>query len=440
MKRRQFAVPLPFNLPLPGAKRRLDPNLRVVWLIPFLALLALYVVYRVILVESYINYQLVVLVALAYTLTVTFAIFGRFALAFRYNTTQFDDVTYEPSVTVLIPVKNEEKVIASTVRSVLSSYYPSDKLDVIVINDGSSDGTQLELEALKTATTRLTIERFPKNKGKRAALEFGFTHARGEIVVVVDSDTVVRPNCIMEIVKPLSDPAVAGVSGHTDVSDPQSALEKMQAASYFASYLLFKKAEATLGIVTCLPGCASAYRKSAVLRFLNQWRYQTFMGTPCTVGEDRGLTTFLLRDGWRTVYVPTAVTETRVPAKLRTLIRQRVRWKRSFFRESILQSEFMHERWGALYFYPYILTSLIAPFLAVVILLLAPFLFGPVVLGLYVGGIALVSVVYSVYSKIYRPRFSAVWLACWSVFNLLVLNLLSIYAAITITDGKWGTR
>ena len=258
--------------------------------------------------------------------------------------------------------------------------------------------------------------------------------------MVLDSDTSLRPDCIREIVKPLSDPTVGGVSGHTDVRDPRTGLEKMQSASYFPLYHLSKKAEAKLGIVTCLPGCSSAYRRTAILPFLDEWRHQRFMGAPCTVGEDRGLTTFLLRDGWRTVYTPAAVAETKVPTGVKALLKQRLRWKRSYYREAVLQCQFMHERWGALYFYPFMGTSLVAPLLALVLLFVAPFVLGPILVAEYIAGIVLVSLVYSAYSKLYRRRFSAPWLAVWSVFNLLVLNFVSIYAMATVTNGKWGTR
>jgi len=415
-------------------------SVRKAWLAPFLSLLAMYVVYRTLQIATYFNYELIVIIGLCYTLAVGFVIFGRFALAFSYQTSDVAADTYEPSVTVVIPVKNEQECIAETVSSVLASDYPQDRLDIIVVNDGSTDGTQEVLETLLSATNRLTVERFERNQGKRAALDFGFKHATGEVVVVLDSDTRVRSDCIREVVKPLSNPRVGGVSGHTDVRDPMTRLEKMQSASYFPLYHLSKKAEAKLGMVTCLPGCASAYRRTAILPILYEWRHQKFLGAPCTVGEDRGLTTFLLRDGWRTVYTPSAVAETKVPTRMKALLKQRLRWKRSYYREAVLQSQFMHQRWGALYYYPFIATSLIAPVLALFLLFVAPFILGPILVAEYIAGIVLVSLVYSAYSKLYRRKFSAPWLAAWSVFNLLVLNFLSIYAMATLTDGRWGTR
>jgi hyaluronan synthase len=415
-------------------------SVKKVWLAPFLSLLVVYVVYRTLQIATYVNYELLVIIGLCYTLAVSLVIFGRFALAFSYRPAEVVTDPLEPSVTVVIPVKNEEACIADTVTSVLNSDYPLSRLDVIVVNDGSTDGTQGALEALLTWTNRLTVEKFESNRGKRAALEFGFMHARGEVVVVLDSDTTVRRDCIREVVRPLSDVRVGGVSGHTDVRDPKTRLEKMQGASYFPLYHLSKKAEAKLGMVTCLPGCASAYRKTAILPILHEWRHQKFLGAPCTVGEDRGLTTFLLRDGWRTVYTPTAVAETRVPTRMNALLKQRLRWKRSYYREAVLQSQFMHRRWGALYYYPFIATSLMAPLLALVLLFIAPFVLGPILVVEYIAGIVLVSFLYSAYSKLYRRRFAAHWLAAWSVFNLFVLNFLSIYAMATLTDGRWGTR
>src|SRR5262249_14444095 len=125
------------------------------------------------------------------------------------------------------------------------------------------------------------------------------------------------------------------VCGHTDVLNKgANLLTRMQALQYFIAFSVYKSAEALFGSVTCCSGCFSGYRRSAVDPIASDWANQRFFGQPSTYGDDRSLTNFLL-PRWRVVYAPDAKAHTAVPEKLRQFMRQQLRWKKSWMRESL---------------------------------------------------------------------------------------------------------
>ncbi len=376
-----------------------------------------------------------------YLILVTFVLMVRFPLAFAYDTKKYSFVEgYEPIVTVIVPAYNEEKVIKDTILSVLDIDYPKDKLEVVAVNDGSKDGTANAIRELNQ-THEFKFVDFKENRGKRHALYLGFKEAKGDIIVVMDSDTCLNKDFIREIIKPFADPRIGGVCGHTDVIE-ENWVASMQNANYFTSFHLYKKCESLFNSVTCLSGCGSAYRKSAIMPIIDEWVNQTFLGVRCTYGEDRGLTTLMLRDGWDAIYVPTARTKTYAPTTLGKLIKQRLRWKKSFIREMIWQSKFAYRRekgFGIVY-YTYVISNILAPFIVMANFFILPILFGWISIPIYLLGLGLSTAIYATYSKIYNEKFSVFYLFVWTTFNLLVLQVLSIYAWLTMTDTSWGTR
>ncbi|MGC5411835.1 glycosyltransferase, partial [Streptomyces sp. DT225] len=115
------------------------------------------------------------------------------------------------TVTVLVPAYNEKKCIANTVRSLLASDYP---VEVIVIDDGSTDGTADIVQRMRLPNVRVVRQR---NAGKPAALNNGIAHARNDIIVMMDGDTVFEPTTVRELVQPFGDPRVGAVAGNAKV-------------------------------------------------------------------------------------------------------------------------------------------------------------------------------------------------------------------------------
>ena len=120
------------------------------------------------------------------------------------------------------------------------------------------------------------------------------------------------------------------------------------------------------GAVTCCSGCFSAYRRDAIAPLLERWEHQRFLGRPATYGDDRSLTNYVLRD-WRVHYDELARSQTIVPAHFRLFLRQQLRWKRSWTRESLIVGRFIWRKHplACMWTYLGIVLPLIAPIVAV---------------------------------------------------------------------------
>src|SRR5437763_6302443 len=276
----------------------------------------------------------------AYGLAVSGYLVSRFVLSLPYRPPV--DAGREPRVAIVMPAFNEEAAIARSLRSLLAVDYPAHKLEIVAVDDGSTDATLRELRAVEAeAAGRLRVIAFPSNRGKRAAMAAGIRATDAEIVAFVDSDSVLEPDALAKLVQAFADPGTGAVCGHADVFNVQATwLTKMQAVRYYVAFRVCKAAESIFGAVTCCSGCFSAYRREPILPRLEWWEAQRFLGRPSTFGDDLSLTNCVLRD-WRVVYHAEAVAHTIVPDTFRQFMKQQTRWKRSWTRESVLVARFM---------------------------------------------------------------------------------------------------
>ena len=242
-----------------------------------------------------------------------------------------------PVLTVIIPAYNEGAMVKKSVEAVASANYPRGRLEIFVVDDGSKDDTWEHIKGAAAAYPGLvTTVRFPKNRGKRAALEAAFRRARGEIVVTIDSDSVIERDTLLAIAGPFRDPSVGAVAGKVAVYNRRSGIiPRMLHVRYMLSFDFLRAAQSTYRTVYCCPGALSAYRTKAVREVLDLWVNQTFLGVPCTYGEDRSMTNFILSLGYDAVYQRTAVVHTNVPETYAKLCRMYLRWDRSYIKEEI---------------------------------------------------------------------------------------------------------
>jgi peptidoglycan/xylan/chitin deacetylase (PgdA/CDA1 family)/GT2 family glycosyltransferase len=220
---------------------------------------------------------------------------------------------YLGPISVIVPAYNESANIAATVRSLLASDYPH--VEVIVVDDGSTDGTADIVRALRLPGVSV-IEQ--ANAGKPAALNTGIRHARGDILVLVDGDTVFEPDALGRLVQPLSDPDVGAVSGNTKVANRSGLLGRWQHVEYVIGFNLDRRMFDIARCMPTVPGAIGAFRRET-LRDVGGVSGQT-------LAEDTDLTMAVIRAGWRVVYTPDAVAWTEAPSSLRQLWRQRYRW------------------------------------------------------------------------------------------------------------------
>lgn len=123
-----------------------------------------------------------------------------------------------PGVSFLLPVHNEEAVLERKLKNTLALDYPADRLQVLVISDGSTDGT-VDVARRFAAQGPVEVIAQPSRKGKAAALNRGLESARGDIVVFSDASIMLEPDSLRRIVAPFADPAIGSVSGEDHIAD-----------------------------------------------------------------------------------------------------------------------------------------------------------------------------------------------------------------------------
>ncbi len=221
-----------------------------------------------------------------------------------------------PPVSVLVAAYNEAKVIRQTLKTVLATHYPG-ALEVVVVDDGSQDGTGDIVAAMALEDPRIRLIR-QVNLGKARALIQGLQGVRHGIVVSLDADTQFQPNTITELVRPFADPQVGAVSGRARVGNLDTLFARFQGLEYSCGFNLDRRAYDQLNCITVVPGAVSAFRLEAI---------QAAGGISTdTLAEDTDLTLNLHRMGFRIRYAPQAVAWTEAPETPETFVRQRFRW------------------------------------------------------------------------------------------------------------------
>jgi cellulose synthase/poly-beta-1,6-N-acetylglucosamine synthase-like glycosyltransferase/peptidoglycan/xylan/chitin deacetylase (PgdA/CDA1 family) len=227
------------------------------------------------------------------------------------------------TVSVVVPAFNEAATIVSTVRSLMASDHLA---EVIVVDDGSTDGTADAVDALGLPAVQ--VIRKP-NGGKPSALNAGIAAASNDIVVLMDGDTIFEPATVRRLVAPFADPQVGAVAGNARVADRHSLIARWQHIEYVIGFNIDRRVQDTWGVITTVPGAIGAYRRTALIGVGGI--------SDDTLAEDTDLTITFGRAGWRVVYQPTARAWTDAPASFAQLWRQRYRWS-----YGIMQSLWKH--------------------------------------------------------------------------------------------------
>ncbi|MFJ5026788.1 bifunctional polysaccharide deacetylase/glycosyltransferase family 2 protein [Streptomyces sp. NPDC088560] len=215
-------------------------------------------------------------------------------------------------VSVIVPAYNESAGIEAAVRSLIASDHPA---EIIVVDDGSTDGTADLVESLRLPWVRVIRQ---ENAGKPAALNTGLAAASCDLVVMVDGDTVFEPDTVRTLVQPFADPRVGAVSGNAKVVNRGGLLGRWQHIEYVVGFNLDRRLFDLAECMPTVPGAVGAFRRGALLDLGGV--------SDVTLAEDTDLTMALCRAGWRVVYEEGAVAWTEAPASLSALWRQRYRW------------------------------------------------------------------------------------------------------------------
>lgn len=360
------------------------------------------------------------------------------------------DTSYTPGVTIIIPCFNEEKWIKRTIIGCINQDYPIDKLEVIVVDDCSNDNSveriketieELKKEERFEVDKRLKYFVQEKNMGKREALCTGVLNAKHDLVVFVDSDSFLDPFAIINLVQPFKDPKMGGVSGRTDVANTYTnVLTKMQSVRYYIAFRIMKAAEGYFDAVTCLSGPLSCYKKQIIMDNMEAWRNQTFLGQKATFGDDRAMTNFVLSK-YRTTYQDTAICSTIVPNKYKVFLKQQMRWKRSWLRESIIAGKFIwkKEPFMSVFFYTGLLVPILAPIIVVYNLIYVPIIHN-VFPTTFLVGLLMMALMMSFAQMFFRKSTTWIFGMVFCIFYEVVLLWQMPLAWVTFWKSTWGTR
>ncbi|MCL2135829.1 MAG: glycosyltransferase family 2 protein [Candidatus Bathyarchaeota archaeon] len=372
-----------------------------------------------------------------------------FRLAFTYSYKPVPDQGFRPNVSVIVPVYNEENGIGETIDSILNSDYPKDKMELIVIDDKSTDKT-LEVVNKKHLTQNFKVITLNKNMGKRHAMASGIKQSSGEVLVCVDSDTIVKPDAIKMLVQPFADENIYCVCGnavvvnesHTKVN---TVVARFQKVWYADAFRLRKGIESLFGMVLCCSGVLSAYRREKFDKVVDEWLNETFLGREVVSGDDRQMTNLMLRMGGKSVFQSTALSYTIAPHKLKKFVKQQVRWGRSSFRGMLFASKvFLRKNFfQKIIFYTTMFVTYMSP-LTMLLSTVGLALMGryELVVGYFLG-LLVVSALTALSDKLLVEYFTFKDIGYRIAFSMMtiVITFVYLYSWITPWKGKvWGTR
>ncbi len=226
-------------------------------------------------------------------------------------------LTRKPLVSVFIPAHNEERDIADSVRSIFANHYKN--LEVIVINDASTDNTQQVLESLMDEYPSLKILHMEKNLGKANGLNLAFAMSHGEVIVTLDADSMLDEHAIEWAVWHFNNfPRVGAVTGNPKVRNRTSLLAKIQTAEYASVIGLIKRTQRIVGKVMTVSGVVAAWRRTAIIN--------AGMWSNTAITDDIEMTWKMETKFWDVRYEPNMVCWMLVPETLKGIWVQRKRW------------------------------------------------------------------------------------------------------------------
>jgi poly-beta-1,6 N-acetyl-D-glucosamine synthase len=241
---------------------------------------------------------------------------------------------YFPFVSILVPVYNEDKVITDSIKSLLELNYPN--YEIIIINDGSTDKTKQVAETLvgykkgKVSEVKISLINKP-NGGKAKALNTGVKYSKAEIVLCMDGDSQLSPDCVKLAVRHFANMEIGAVAGNVKVLNRGKLFTDLQALEYIEGLNMARSAQSFVRLVNIIPGPIGLFRKKAIEE-AGYYSSDTF-------AEDADLTLKILANGWKIYYEPNSISFTEAPVKLQQLLKQRYRWTRG-----IIQSIKKHRK------------------------------------------------------------------------------------------------
>jgi hyaluronan synthase len=370
----------------------------------------------------------------------------KLALAIAYRPAR-GDAPEHVRISAVVPFYNEDPdALEACLRSILDQSLPVDEL--FVVDDGSDDDACLRRARQVLGTSaHAVVTRLVRNAGKRRAQAWAFERLTGDLVVTVDSDTVLHRHAVEQAARAFADPKVEAVTGNVQAHNATTnLLTRLTSLRYANAFLWERAAYSSVGAVLCACGSFSMWRRTLVDDHLDDYLAQTFLGTPVSYGDDRRLTNYALRRG-KVVFQDTAIAYTAVPDRLRHYVNQQLRWNKSFFRETLWALRAFRP-WSRVWLLSFSELGLWAcfTFAAAAALVVYPLATGTLPSPWYVAFIAVMAYARSVrflgsQRAPFRTQLGIYLLApLYGLLYLLVLMPIRIWALLNLRSPGWGTR
>lgn len=354
------------------------------------------------------------------------------------------DEGYEDSVSIIIPAYNENQdILFDCIESCRSQNIRD--LEVIVVDDGSTNRKVLVENVYEKFKNDGIVHIFYQdNAGKRFAQKLGFDNATKNLIVTVDSDTIIHDrNAVKKLIQPLKDKKVGAVTGDVRVeNENKNIVSKLINYRYWVAFNQERAAQSLFSVVMCCSGPFSVYRKEIIDTVKDKYINQIFLGSCCTYGDDRHLTNMVLSKGWTVEYNPNAEAFTYVPIDISTYIKQQIRWNRSFYREMIWTIPFLYKK--NIYLFYDMLMQLILPVCLVLALLYTVFLTIQTLNFVYMRDYCIVLILIALLRSLYgfyrTKDIGFLSFVFYGFIHILLLVPIRIYSFFTLKSIKWGTR
>jgi cellulose synthase/poly-beta-1,6-N-acetylglucosamine synthase-like glycosyltransferase len=227
-----------------------------------------------------------------------------------------------PTVSIIVPVKDEEKVVGRLLEAFLNVDYPPEKREIIIVEDGSTDKTvEICEKYARRNPNQIRLIRRPISNGKPSALNYALKHVRGEIVAVFDADSVPESNVLLKAAKYFEDPPTAAVQGRLYFTNAdENMLSKFISYEEAVRYETYLRGKDFLNLFVPLTGSCYFVRKN-ILNKVDGWNGKS-------LSEDLELSTRLVEAGYKIRYASDVRSWQENPVNLSQLFRQRARWFR----------------------------------------------------------------------------------------------------------------
>ena len=270
-----------------------------------------------------------------------------------------------PTITLIVPMYNEEKVIKEKIENTSQLDYPKDKLKIIFLDDHSNDNSKsISSEAIKQKSLNASVIENQGGKGKARALNWIFPSLKSEITVISDADALLKEDSLLQLTKSFADPDIGGATGKIVILSDKARISKSQEDSYRFFYDIWRLGESNIHSVSVCNGPLMAFRTELLKKIKID---------PDAYADDSDMLFKIIRSGYRVVYEPKAVVYERVPLSVKGRLIQKMKRINGLRRVYIKNLDLLGKGLFGTIIYPYaLLTHIISPIIVLLLVLVYP--------------------------------------------------------------------